>query len=548
MPRTPTATRPNPITTMDDAGRARALTARCDRFLHWHGQRTPGDLLAELPDEVEPDRYGDGGVVAELEAEVAELLGKPAAVFMPSGTMAQQIALRIHAEDVGSATALMHPTAHLLLHEDEGPQRLHGLTLRPVGSQVALLSLADLEAVAEPTGSLLLELPQREIGGRLPSWEALVAQTTWARERGMAVHMDGARLWEAAAGYDRPHAEVAALFDSVYVSFYKGLGAIAGACLVGEDDLVERAREWRHRHGGMLFALWPYAASALAGLRARLDRMPAYLAHARAIAAALNEVDGVEVVPDAPQVSMFHVAMRTTAADFRVQAHRLALEEGIAVWSQSWPSELPSWQRVELTVGDATLAFTPEEVADVIARLASPVGASGPAEQPIEVLAEDGSVADVVPRARMRAEGLRHRSTYVVVLTSDDEVVVHRRAEWKDLAGGHWDLAFGGICDVGEPWEAAARRELAEEAGLQGVPLEYLGEVEWSAASPTDPASLVGRVWVARFDGELHPTDGEVTALDRVPLAELDAWLASHEVVEDTRELIPPLLRNLLDG
>ena len=80
---------------------------------------------------------------------------------------------------------------------------------------------------------------------------------------------------------------ICAGFDSVYVSFYKGLGAIAGACLVGEDDLVERAREWRHRHGGMLFALWPYAASALAGLRARLDRMPAYLAHARAIATSI---------------------------------------------------------------------------------------------------------------------------------------------------------------------------------------------------------------------------------------------------------------------
>jgi threonine aldolase len=97
------------------------------------------------------------------------------------------------------------------------------------------------------------------------------------------VHLDGARLWQCEAAYDRPLAEIAALFDTVYVSFYKDLGALAGCCLAGPEDVVADAREWRHRHGGTLFALWPYAASALAGLRSRLRRMARYRSHAEAV-------------------------------------------------------------------------------------------------------------------------------------------------------------------------------------------------------------------------------------------------------------------------
>src|SRR6185436_8253445 len=107
---------------------------------------------------------------------------------------------------------------------------------------------ADLEAVNEPLAALLIELPQREIGGRLPAWDDLVAQVTYAREHGAAVHLDGARLWESGPFYDRPLAEIAALFDTVYVSFYKGLGGLAGSMLLGEDDVVTEARAWRSRH------------------------------------------------------------------------------------------------------------------------------------------------------------------------------------------------------------------------------------------------------------------------------------------------------------
>ena len=352
---------------------SRRLRAACERALGGHGLRSPSEVLAELatvgPDELGEDWYGDGGVVPILEEEVRALLGKEAAVFMPSGTMAQKIALRIHADRTGRRVVAFHPTSHLELHEDKAYQRLHGLIGRTVGSARELITLADLEAIDEPLAALLIELPQREIGGRLPAWDDLVAQVEHVRGRGAAVHLDGARLWESGPFYGRPLADIAALFDSVYVSFYKGLGGLTGSILLGDPDLIREARAWRHRHGGKLFRLWPYAASALAGLRLRLDRMPAYAAHARAIAAELTTLDGVEVVPDPPQTPMLHIHLRTTAPDALAGVRRLATEERVWTWGGTTATDTPAIRRVELTVGDATLGFSPPEVARLVGAL-----------------------------------------------------------------------------------------------------------------------------------------------------------------------------------
>jgi threonine aldolase len=341
--------------------------------LHGHGLRTPADTLAELAtlttEELAVDMYGEGGTVAVLEDEIRALLGKPAAVFMPSGTMVQQSALRVHADHRDRRVVAFHPTCHLELHEDKAYQRLHGLIGRPVGDGRSLLTLADLEAIREPLAALLIELPQREIGGRLPAWEDLVAQVAWARERGAAVHLDGARLWECGPFYGRPLSEIAGLFDTVYVSFYKGLGGTAGAMLLGDEDVIAEAREWRHRHGGTLFNLWPYAAAALAGLRLRLPRMGAYVEHAQAIAGALSGIDGVEVVPDPPQSPMMHLHLRTTPAALTAGVRRLATDERLWTFGGSVPADTPGFRRVELYAGDATLALTAQEVAAAVRTL-----------------------------------------------------------------------------------------------------------------------------------------------------------------------------------
>jgi len=179
------------------------LRARCTRFLNGHGRQDAAQLLAMIPADTELDHYGEGGVTAGLEADIASLLGKPSAVFFPSGTMAQQSVLRVHADRRGRRTVGFHPACHVDCHEGRGYERLHALTGRPIGDPDRLLTLGDLEAVAEPLAALLLELPQRDLGGQQPAWEDLRAQAAWAREHGAAVHMDGARLWESAAGHGR---------------------------------------------------------------------------------------------------------------------------------------------------------------------------------------------------------------------------------------------------------------------------------------------------------------------------------------------------------
>jgi threonine aldolase len=180
--------------------------------------------------------------------------------------------------------------------------------------------------------------------------------------------LDGARLWECTPYYGKSLAEIVALFDSVYVSLYKGIGGLGGCCLAGEDDLVAQARVWRQRHGGTLFALWPYAASALGALRARLPKMPEYFAHALAIADALRGIDGVDVVPDPPHTPMMHLHLRTTEEHVLATARALAETESLWTWPGSAPSENPAVRVLELTVGDATLGFEPKEVAAIVAR------------------------------------------------------------------------------------------------------------------------------------------------------------------------------------
>ena len=352
---------------MDDETRLRR--AACSEFLIGDGLVHPGDLLATIGQDVIPDVYGDGGIVTDLEQHIAELLGKPAAVFLPSGTMAQGATLRVHADNRGQRTVLWHPFCHLDQHENQAHARLHALVGRPVGRADRLITLADLEAVAEPFAALLLELPQRDLGGELPDWDELTSQVEWARGRGAAVHLDGARLWEASAGYQRSPAEIAALFDTVYVSFYKGIGALPGCCVAGTTEVVAQVREWRRRLGGTLYGMWPAAASALTLLPERLAAMPANLEHARAIARAVAGLSGVRVVPDPPQTPMMHLLFDVSAERFVANARRLAEEQSLWVWPQASATADPRVVRCELSVGRATRRLSPDTIAAALAEL-----------------------------------------------------------------------------------------------------------------------------------------------------------------------------------
>ncbi|MFP5577691.1 MAG: NUDIX domain-containing protein [Acidimicrobiia bacterium] len=160
-----------------------------------------------------------------------------------------------------------------------------------------------------------------------------------------------------------------------------------------------------------------------------------------------------------------------------------------------------------------------------------------PGQALVDVVDADDRVIGTATRARMRAEALRHRAVYVVVRTTDDSIVVHRRADWKDVHPGAWDLCFGGVLDAGEGWDHAAARELAEEAGID-APLRPLGIGTYEG----DGAPVNGRVYEAVHDGPYPCPDGEVVEVRTVPLQALPAFLADHRHCPDSAELVLPLL------
>jgi threonine aldolase len=346
---------------------------RCERFLGGRPPERPAEVLAALAraasDNESGDHYGSGELVAAFEAEIADLLGKEAAVFMPTGTMAQQIALRLWCERNHTDSVAFHPMTHLETHEEKAYQKLHGLHAVLPGDPRRLLTLEDLQGVAEPISVLLLELPQRDIGGQLPVWDDLVAQIEWAHGRGAAVHMDGARLWESAPFYGRSYAEIAVLFDSVYVSFYKTLGALAGAVLAGTADFVTEARVWRRRHGGDLFQFYPYVISARMQLHAQLERIPEFVERARVLASVLDAIDGVEVLPNPPQTNMMHVFLRGDHDQLMERALDIAREDRVMLFRRLSMTDVPGWHSFELSIRDDSPTPSLEEVSQYMTRM-----------------------------------------------------------------------------------------------------------------------------------------------------------------------------------
>ncbi|MFD0021892.1 beta-eliminating lyase-related protein [Streptomyces sp. NPDC058382] len=364
----------------DDAQRLRRIAAwrQARRILHREPQdRTLGEQLSALAADAGTltdlgrpgDIYGDG-VVAELEQRIAEVLGTEAAAFFPTGTMAQQVALRCWAGRTGNPTVALHPLAHPEAHERGALGTVSGLrTVHPT-SAPRLPTAQEIRDFEEPFGTLMLELPLRDAGFVLPTWEELEAVVAAARERDAVVHFDGARLWECTSRFGRELPEIVALADSVYVSFYKTLRGISGAALAGSASLIEEARTWRHRYGGQLFQQFPAALSALSGLDRELPKLPSYVAQARTVAAAL--VEGFEeagagwfrVHPEPPHTHQFQVWL-PYPADVLTEASVLhAQETGVALFRRWFPAPAgpPGISVTEVTVTTAGLEWTAADV------------------------------------------------------------------------------------------------------------------------------------------------------------------------------------------
>jgi threonine aldolase len=357
-------------------------TAR--RVFARHGfQQTLRDRLALLdaaPDVYDLDEASDiygNGVVAALEEKVAGLLGKEAAAFFPTGTMAQQVALRCWAGRTGNPAVALHALAHPEVHERNAFSEVSGLRPVRVTSEPRLPTADEVRDFEEPFGALMLELPLRDAGFVLPSWEELTEVVEAAHERDAVVHFDGARLWETTVHFGRSLEEIAELADSVYVSFYKSLDAYGGAALAGPKTLVDEAKTWRHRYGGQVFQQFPTALSVLVGLERELPRLPEYVAHARVVAAALREgfaeagVPWARVYPEVPHTHDFQVWLPYDAEILTEAAVRTAEETQTLLFAYGWDPRGPGLSFTEIQVREAGLEWTPADVKEAVTQFAS---------------------------------------------------------------------------------------------------------------------------------------------------------------------------------
>lgn len=280
---------------------------------------TPAMRQAMASAEVGDDVYGEDPSVQELERRVADLLGKERALFVPSGTMANQIALMLHTRR-GDEVVIGEGT-HCAEYESGAAAALSGVQLAVAGTG-GLFEVAELEAKIRPgaywlprTSLLVVENTHNRGGGRVFPLARLRAVTDHARARGLAVHLDGARLWNAAAASGVGLEDFARTADTVSVCFSKGLGAPVGSALAGPRDLLERAVRLRRMLGGAMRQSGVLAAAALFALEHHRARLAEDHDHAQLLARGLEGVPGARVDPARVDTNIVNIELDGPSAE-----------------------------------------------------------------------------------------------------------------------------------------------------------------------------------------------------------------------------------------
>ena len=326
-------------------------------------QPTPAMREAMARAEVGDDVFGDDPTVARLEARVAEILGMEAAVFTPSGTMANQLALRAHTEP--GDEILVDGNAHIYYYETGGPAALAGVMCRCLAGVRGVFTAADVEAALRPadlhfppTKLVCVENTHNRGGGSIWPMERIQEVADVSRARGLRLHLDGARLWNASVATGIAERDYAAHFDSVSVCFSKGLGAPIGSALCGTRELIQRARRFRKMFGGGMRQAGIIAAGALHALEHHRARLAEDHANARALAEGLAGLPGVEIDPASvetnivligtPSRSAPKLASQLDQAGLRLLAvgpHTLRAVTSLMVASEQIPEALEIFQR-----------------------------------------------------------------------------------------------------------------------------------------------------------------------------------------------------------
>jgi threonine aldolase len=282
--------------------------------------------------EVGDEQRGEDPTVNALCERVAALLGKPAAVFLPSGTMCNAIGFRLHVRPGGDAVHL-HPTSHPVVAEGGGPSALSGAVLAPVPGKAGMFTAGALEAALFPAGhrykprSRLVSVEQTTnlAGGRVWPLEQVHAVLEVAARHRLRTHLDGARLLNAVVASGVPAVEWARGFDTAWIDFTKGLGAPVGAVLAGSTELIAEAWRYKQMTGGALRQAGIVAAGCQWALDHHVDRLAEDHANARILAEGLAGLPGITLDPDTVETNIVVFGL----ADAPGFCQRLEAEQGV---------------------------------------------------------------------------------------------------------------------------------------------------------------------------------------------------------------------------
>lgn len=292
---------------------------------------SPAMRRAMAEAEVGDDVLGDDPTVKRLEAMVAERLGKEAAIYVPSGTMSNQVALYTASER--GDEILCETGSHIISYEVAAPAVISGLLTHPIDGELGILSAAQIARhVREPnihcprTRIIALENTHNRAGGTIYPLDTIAEIETIARRHGLWMHLDGARLWNAHVATGIPLDRYAAHFNSVSVCLSKGLGAPIGSVLSGTRDFIAKARRTRKMFGGGMRQVGILAAAGIYALEHNIPRLAEDHANARELAENLSRMPGLSVNLKAAQTNIIAVEInpaKTTVADFvsKLAAH-----------------------------------------------------------------------------------------------------------------------------------------------------------------------------------------------------------------------------------
>ena len=284
---------------------------------------TPAMRRAMAEAEVGDEQLREDPTVNRLQEMVAELLEKEAALFLPSGTMCNQVAFAVHCR--AGDEILLHEQGHPLLYEAGGPAAMVGAVLRPLPGPRGMFTAEQVRAAARPpvhymprTRVVSVEQTANIAGGACWPLARIEAVCAAARDLGLRCHMDGARLLNAVVSSGTPAARYAAPFDSVWIDMTKGLGAPVGAVLAGSGDFIEGAWVYKQRFGGAMRQAGIIAAAGVYALRHHVDRLADDHERARRLARGLAALPGIEV--DADRVDTNIVIFEVTATGLGAEA------------------------------------------------------------------------------------------------------------------------------------------------------------------------------------------------------------------------------------